>query len=163
MCLSLCACGDGGNGSETQGSTAGEVADPIVYDSTSFHPMLSMLYGKWTLDNGLSWIVMPLKILFREDGTCFVEFPDYAIEQTKEMLWGIVPECLDNSEKLFVRIGVEDDIWYICSVSSDELWIAAHATPEEDGIPFQGLSGDCYEGMMFDMHKADVNTDNAEG
>ena len=25
MCLSLCACGDGGDGSETQGSTAGEV------------------------------------------------------------------------------------------------------------------------------------------
>ena len=183
MCLSLCACGgrkapnptrDDLNNETTQ-DTNGEQNETldnnttdgsdnvssIIYDYTSPHPLLNTVYGEWVLDGSISWMVMPLKILFREDGTCFVEFPDYAIEQTKEMLWGIVPDCLNVSEKLFVRIGVEDDICYIFQISPSWNAIATHMALEEGGRAIDGLSEDGLDGMWFDMQKADIDNEDS--
>ena len=80
MCLSLCACGGGNpsiptNNEATQNTTSEDISNsedirPIIaYDYTSSHPLLNTVYGEWVLDGSLSWMVMPLKILFREDGT----------------------------------------------------------------------------------------------
>ena len=173
MCLSLFACGEGGmngswpagtqsdapNSSEGMQDFAPPGGNPVVYDHTSSHPLIDTLYGEWILEGSLSWIVMPTKIIFHEDGTCFAEFPEFATNQTMDLYWGIVPDALAMEDKLYVYIGVEDDIWYIYQFYSGgtKACIAAHSDsddPAEGKVPINGLSKDGYTGMWFDYEKA---------
>lgn len=126
---------------------------PVTYDHTLLHPFVSSLYGDWIIDVELSGYVVPTKITFYEDGTCYAEFPENATEQTMNLYWGIVPDSVDDWGNLYVRIGIDNDIIYIFHIIHQEANIAYHATEGEDGIAIDGLSEDCYTGMWFAMKK----------
>ena len=128
-------------------------SNSVVYDHTLLHPFVSSLYGDWIIDVELSGYVVPTKITFYEDGTCYAEFPENATEQTMNLYWGIVPDSVDDWGNLYVRIGTDNDIIYIFHVVSHDANIAYHAAEGEEGIAIDGLSEDCYTGMWFAMKK----------
>lgn len=126
---------------------------PVIYDYTLLHPFVSSLYGEWIIDVEPGGDVVPTKIKFNEDGTCYAEFPENAAEQTMNLYWGIVPDSVDDWGNLYVRIGTDNDIIYIFHVVSHDANIAYHAAEGEEGIAIDGLSEDCYTGMWFAMKK----------
>ena len=148
------------NNADTQ---SGNSDSPVVYDHTQLHPFLSELYGEWIIDDSLSGFVVPTVITFYEDGTCHAELPEHAKKQTMDLLWGIVPDSIEDWDSLYIRIGIENDILYIFCVVHRSGRIANHAAVGETdsaGCPIalaiDGLSEDCYTGMWFAMQKKEV-------
>ena len=152
------------NTTDTQTGNSGNLP---VYDYTLLHPFLSELYGEWVIDDSLSGTVIPTKITFYEDGTCYAEFPEYAEHQTITLLWGVVPDSVEDWGNLYLRIGTENDIICIFHVFHDiegrNGHIANHATVGETDstgcpidIAIDGLSEDCYTGMWFSMKKTET-------
>ena len=134
-----------------------------VYDYTLLHPFLSELYGEWIIDDSLSGFVMPTKITFYEDGTCRAELPEHTENQTMDLLWGIVPDSVEDWDNLYIRIGIEHDIIYIFHIAHRSGHIANHAAVGETDsagcpidIAIDGLSEDCYTGMWFAMKKPET-------
>ncbi len=160
LCLSLLGCAPSqdpntDSSSSSSSSSSDGAASNALYDHTLNHPMKESLYGQWNIETNNSLFVMPDKIVFYEDGTCYVEFPDYALEQTKTLRWGIVRDSV-NAGKLYVRIGVEDNVWYLFSCSnSDEASIAEYSNDPAEMLPIDGLSEDGYIGMWFEMVRAE--------
>lgn len=149
-----------------QNNTDTQIANsdsPATYDHTLLHPFLSSLYGEWIIDDSLSDFVMPTKITFYEDGTCHAELPKHAENQTMDLLWGIVPDSVEDWGNLYIRIGMENDIIYIFHIVHLDGYIANHATAgdtDSAGCPIDiaidGLSEDCYTGMWFRMKKCET-------
>lgn len=154
------------NDKNTQNTTDTQIGNPdntSIYDNTLLHPFLSELYGEWIIDDPLSGFVMPTKITFYEDGTCYAELPEYAEDQTMNLLWGIVPDSVADWDNLYIRIGIENDIIYIFHIVHGGGRIANHAAVGETdsaGCPIDlaidGLSEDCYTGMWFNMNKTET-------
>lgn len=161
LCLSLCACGDGITSPADSTAPATNADIPVVYDHTAKHALLETLYGEWFLNGTLSWIVMPTKLVFKEDGTCFSEFPEHATNPTMDLYWGIIPDCLGSESDLYIRIGLENDIWYLFHIKSNSaeemvVQIAQHSNdPDDPMIPVDGLTQDGYTGMWFEMKNAE--------
>lgn len=138
----------------------GKLDIPVTYDHTLLHPFLSELYGEWTIDDSLSGFVVPTKITFYEDGTCHAELPEHAENRTMDLLWGVVPDSIEDWDNLYIRIGIENDIIYIFHIAHRNGHIANHAAVGETDsagcpidIAIDGLSEDCYTGMWFAMKK----------
>ena len=153
LCISMCGCGGTQDDALLNPSSSESVQKP-EYDYTLSHPLTHEVLGHWTLDANLSWMVMPLTVEFYDDGTCYAEFPEYAMNQTMTLYWGIIPDSL-NLDAIYLRVGVEDDVWYLFYIEDEvtEATIVQHSVDPDFMIRIDGLFEDGYDGMLFTMLK----------